>query len=188
MSGQRSKDEGRRTMKHIALEDIDVYVAELPDDMPKREAERVAKEQLLSELLGKDCSLIYTSEGRPLLSDRHISISHSKTHLCVALSKTQEIGVDIEEIQPRLLRVKDRFLNPIEREEIGDDLALLAITWSAKEAIYKIAGAKAGAIGEHITLKSVNTKHFSAECCEKQYRLQVVELNEKYEIVLATKI
>ncbi len=171
-------------MEHFAVEDIDVYVVKLPAGMPKREAERVVKEQVLTEVLGEEYELHYSPEGKPLLRDRYISISHSKTHLCVALSRTQEVGIDIEEIQPRLLRVKDRFLSPIEREEIGDNLPLLAICWSAKEAIYKIAGTEAGAIGEHIHL---DITHRTATCCAKQYNLHIVEQTDTYEIVLATR-
>ncbi len=177
-------------MEHFSVGNIDVYMMPLPEKMARKKAEAQAKEKLLHEVLGSDVQLTYTEEGKPLLPDCFISISHSKHHLCVALSKEQEVGIDVEEIQPRFSRLLTYYLQPYEVDACKGKLALATRCWSAKEAIYKIVGKEAGATGKkiHIEAEHLEDKTFFAVCRERRFRLQVLVDNFLHQVVLATEV
>jgi phosphopantetheinyl transferase len=52
------------------------------------------------------------------------------------------VGIDIEKIRDRVVRVKDRFLCQDELESLDPDsnLEQLHIYWGGKEALYKLSG------------------------------------------------
>ncbi len=177
-------------MQHFSLSDIDIYLMPLPADLPKREAEKQAKAEMLRTIFGQETEIIYTPEGKPTVAHGYLSISHSKNYLCMAYSQTQEVGIDVEEIQPRISRLATRFLTAEELEACGEDLSLLTRCWSSKEAIYKIVGAEAGAIGEHIFFE-VETLHeptLHATCKGRNFTLQHIAPNETFSLILATEI
>ena len=96
--------------------------------------------------------------GRPFLEDgsRHFSISHSANMVAAVVSRDCGVGVDVEFITPRVLKVAPRFLGVNERQwlseypglvdpitgALGGNEAMRVCTlmWSAKEAAYKWLG------------------------------------------------
>lgn len=173
---------------------VHVYLAELPAEGDKRTREALAKQQLLTEVFGKEVQLLHDEEGKPYLqnSPLSISLSHCRHYLCMAVAEEGiPVGIDIEEIQPRIQRVQHKFLSEQELQHIGNSLLYLTLAWSAKEAVYKIAGRQAGAFGQHISLhtQSIGQDRFPAEIlpAEDKYLLHAIEKNEEYVIVLATK-
>ncbi len=177
-------------MELIQLPEIDIYFMPLPEKMSRRQAEKQAKEEMLQHIFAEPVQLTYTPEGKPLLPEGYISISHSKHHLCMALSSTQEVGIDIEEIQPRLAILAPRFLSEQEITACKSKLALLARCWCAKEAIYKIVGAEAGATGKkiHIDPEHLPNTIFYAICKGQRFRLQTIIDNFLHVAVVATEI
>lgn len=82
----------------------------------------------------------YLSNGKPVIENgsEHISISHSKNYVAFAVAP-YKIGIDIEEIHERILKVKGRFLNQSELELFNlNSLVDLTIAWCAKEALFKL--------------------------------------------------
>lgn len=82
----------------------------------------------------------YLSNGKPVIENgsEHISISHSKNYVAFAVAP-YKIGIDIEEIHERILKVKGRFLNQSEFELFNSNsLVDLTIAWCAKEALFKL--------------------------------------------------
>ncbi len=177
-------------MEHFRVSDIDVYLMPLPAIKGKRKAEQQAKAEMLHYIFGEEVELQYSEEGKPSLPTHYISISHSQHHLCMALSTTQEAGIDIEEIQPRLSRVMNHFLSQEEIDACKGKLAFFARCWCAKEAIYKIVGKEAGATGKkiHIEPDSLHEKTFYATCRDRRFCLQVLVDNFLHVAVLATEI
>ena len=110
----------------------------------QRKKELLGSRYLLYKALGKQSKVSYTPEGKPYLNmqDAHISISHSKDYVCVAIHPEHEVGIDIECIGTKMKRVKERFLHPTELHDLQSDTDCLKahLYWSGKEAIYKIAG------------------------------------------------
>ena len=65
------------------------------------------------------------------------SISHTAKYAVLAVS-TQRIGVDIEFIHPRILKIKSKFINLKENYFMkSDNIKLITRLWTCKEAIFK---------------------------------------------------
>ena len=141
-----SQDDALYEQANLSLEEsklLDSFSSDL------RKIEWLQVRALLNEIFKQKIEIAYKSNGQPYLRNHpesEISISHSKTIVTVALSKGFQIGVDVELIHPRLLKIADRFLNPTEFvyfnsfTTIIEKIQFLTIVWSAKEALYKIIG------------------------------------------------
>lgn len=180
------------TVYHIDRADADVYLMPLLEAPKKRVSEEKTERYMLRHVFGADAELSHEADGRPLVENSScmISLSHSKTHLAMAVSHKIKVGIDIESVSPRLDRVKHKFLSEDELRQLpSKDLTSLALCWSAKEAIYKVTGEKAGALGEHITLDvaHINNHRFGARIADEKFEVEVVEQNEDYEMVVAWK-
>ncbi len=88
--------------------------------------------------------MVMADNGKPYLQGVpfHFSFSHCKGYAAVAVSDTDPIGIDIEIIHPRILKVAHKFLNEAEKGMIEnlpetDKLKQMAFFWAAKEAMYK---------------------------------------------------
>ncbi len=106
----------------------------------KRQKEWLGVRLLLKHVLGSNVQIAYKSSGAPFLinSNKHISISHSGTLVAIALSN-EKVGIDLQIISDKPLKIKSRFLSKTEIQMMGDQLdALNAVKlWCAKEAVYK---------------------------------------------------
>ena len=86
-------------------------------------------------------SIYYYKNGKPNLMDEgFISISHSHEHIALMKSNDPEIGIDIEIINERILKLSQKFLNEREKENVSSEnqLEKLHAMWGAKEVLYKI--------------------------------------------------
>jgi phosphopantetheinyl transferase len=83
-----------------------------------------------------------TRNRKPVLKNIpiNISLSHCYPYAVAIIHKKSSCGIDIEKINPSLLKVSDRFLTVDERSFIGQDLDGLCIAWTAKESVYKMYG------------------------------------------------
>ncbi len=110
----------------------------------RRRREWLASRVLLKTLMGKECRVAYHADGAPYLPDStlYISISHTEGYAAVLLQKEGAAGIDIERRQPRVLRVRSRFLSEAEDAEVAsskdDEVSRLLVYWCAKEALYKM--------------------------------------------------
>lgn len=89
-----------------------------------------------------DSDLIYNELGKPRLKDgKFISISHSHEFTGIIISKTNEVGIDIEKKREKILRIAHKFTPLEEYRTIANTEALiqkLTQVWCAKESLYKI--------------------------------------------------
>lgn len=85
--------------------------------------------------------IFYTEARKPYLDQKlnaFISISHSK-NFCAFGFSSHEIGIDIEEMSPRIERVASRFVSSVEMSFISEDKILdLTKLWTMKEAMFKL--------------------------------------------------
>ena len=108
-----------------------------------RKREFLGVRQIRNQLCPNE-SIINEPNGKPkfLSSTLHLSVSHSKESVCMGISKSP-IGLDIEGIGPRILRVKEKFVNQKEMAlysiESQEDLTIL---WTIKESVYKLCNIK----------------------------------------------
>lgn len=167
-----------------------VYEMPLIQAGNRRERETESEKRLLEHIFSEPVILLHSAEGAPYLQGRkeHISISHSKSRLAIVVSKQKPVGIDMEEIHERLNKVKHKFLQADELKDLPTgSLKELALCWSAKEAVYKVAGAKAGALGENISLptRRILSPSFTTHIGTEAYGVETVEVNDDYEIVAA---
>lgn len=82
--------------------------------------------------------------GKPHLKKTplHISIAHCFPLAVGAIHLHHAIGIDVERPRKKLMRIRDRFLNVNESEQVGSDLEKLCKFWTGKEVLYKIYGRK----------------------------------------------
>ena len=87
--------------------------------------------------------LVMADNGKPYLLGLpfHFSFSHCKGYAACAVDN-QPVGIDIEIIHPRIIKVAHKFLNEQEKAMIAnleekDQLNQMAFLWAAKEAMYK---------------------------------------------------
>jgi phosphopantetheinyl transferase len=85
--------------------------------------------------------IFYTETRKPYLDQKlnaFISISHSKKFCAFGFS-SHEIGIDIEEMSPRIERIATRFVSSVEMSLISEDKILdLTKLWTMKEAMFKL--------------------------------------------------
>ncbi len=151
-------------MMHLTIDGIDVYLESMlqksgrvcrnfnpPVDgsvSAQRTWEKEARDYLIREVFGVSTRLLHDGNGAPSIEGYpgHISISHCRNWVGLAVSSTPSIGIDIE--HPRdtqLERVRERFVSPHD----SPTLSLLHL-WTAKEAVYKAAATPG------LTLASIN--------------------------------
>lgn len=108
----------------------------------KRKLEWLSVRTLLKNMLGKDEKIVYGPERKPYLYNNsfNISISHSNNFTAILMSKKKRVGLDLEFMTTKILRIADKFLRPEELEHIDKEQELyhLYLHWCAKEALYKI--------------------------------------------------
>ncbi|MEK6616384.1 MAG: 4'-phosphopantetheinyl transferase superfamily protein [Bacteroidota bacterium] len=114
---------------------------------------RILAEKLTGE---KDTQIIYDEHGKPCLenSTLHISLSHSHNLLAVIIDK-QETGIDIELIKPKVIRIKEKFMNEAELNSLQKENQeeQLTIYWCAKESLYKLYGKKELVFKKHLLIE-----------------------------------
>ncbi|MCK9421994.1 MAG: 4'-phosphopantetheinyl transferase superfamily protein [Bacteroidales bacterium] len=123
-------------------EELDRY-GEFSHDLRKRQwlAYHLVVKQLIVPLRAE---LRYDIHGKPfLISKSHqISVSHTGEYAAAICNRNSAVGIDIEKMKERVIRVKERFLNMAELEQLGScsNLETLYIYWCGKEALYKLNG------------------------------------------------
>lgn len=81
---------------------------------------------------------------KPFLPDEqyHFSISHCGNYAAAIVSSKQRVGIDIEMITQRVEKIKHKFLNTdelafVHSHKISQQIQLLTLLWSSKEAMFK---------------------------------------------------
>ncbi len=94
---------------------------------------------LLIDHLGIREDIRYLENGKPVVEDGHISISHTEDLVGLVFSPSP-VGLDIQSPTPKLFNIKDKYCNEGELQLWGESLEKLTLIWSAKEAIFKVYG------------------------------------------------
>lgn len=107
---------------------------------------------LLPQLVATCPRLLAVPGGKPCFDQPglHLSISHTRRQVVVILSRSAPVGIDIEAIHPKVLRVQDKFLTPAEQQAAAGDLNKTLLYWCTKETLYKLYGHKQVLFREHL--------------------------------------
>lgn len=142
-------------------------------------ASRVLVHQLLQHFTSAPLVLARSEEGMPYFPGQplHVSITHSPHLAAVILSDKYKVGIDIELITSKALRVVDKFLTEAEKKQTASDEMKTCLYWSAKETLYKLYSRKRLVLKENllispasepnVLLGRVHTESFS-----KLYQIQ----------------
>ena len=136
-----------------------------------RKREWLAVRVLLKELCGSEKVVAYHPSGKPYLADgsMHVSFSHTRGYVAVALHPSSEVGVDIEQYGVRVQKVASRFVREDERVSIesGDEIYGLLLHWSAKETMFKLMEEVAVDFVDHLHVLPFTPKESGEfEACE----------------------
>ena len=97
---------------------------------------------MYKEVTGKMPLISYKENRVPYLEGNNgqISITHTGAYAAIYLHPTLKVGIDIERIGEKVVRVKNRFLSDQELASIDErnEKTHLTILWAAKEALYKV--------------------------------------------------
>ena len=83
----------------------------------------------------------YATDGSPTIDNNSfISISHTTKYACLGVSKSLKIGIDIEAVTPRAVKVQHKYCNDLEARlfDTSNDFDM-TLLWSLKEALYKLS-------------------------------------------------
>ena len=82
-------------------------------------------------------NLNYNSLGNPFFENSYkISISHSGVYVAVIISDT-DVGIDIETINERVLKIKSKFLETELKYPIELNTETSLVYWNIKESVFK---------------------------------------------------
>ena len=100
----------------------------------------MAVRMLLQHINHSDFDLYYDDKGKPhLKGEKYISISHSNGFSAILISN-ESIGLDIEQLKEKTLKIASRFMNVhhLENLSIEDKVKKATVIWGIKESIFKI--------------------------------------------------
>lgn len=122
------------------MEDMSfIYPAEISkfSNVKRKTQWAVSRKIVFANFGGK--KITQEKNGYPLIEGEKVflSISHCKDLLVVKTSNLP-CGIDIEEISERVIKIKDKFLNDIEKAKFEKNNEDLLIAWTVKESIYKM--------------------------------------------------
>lgn len=110
---------------------------------PGKKLEYAASRYLKHHIFGAK-NIAYDSTGAPYMEGvGFISLSHCQSYVAMALCSEHLIGVDIEEIREKSIKLSRRFITEAEKElfDQGDKTAMSTL-WSLKECLYKLSDRK----------------------------------------------
>lgn len=125
-------------------------------------AVRVLAQRLLSYWQITYKGIIKDIHDKPYLADcpYHISVSHTYGYAVVIIHRLFKVGIDIEFVKEKLIKVAPKYLSTVELRNAQDDLEKLCIYWCAKEVLYKKNGMKFLSLKDEIFIYPF-TKQFS---------------------------
>ena len=124
----------------------------------KRKKQNISARLILNALAKNKEIISYSKNGTPKSRlFKHISISHSNNY-CILLASNNNIGVDIQYINPDIEKISDKFLNNIEKNSINKKNTIQEIhfIWCAKESIYKTLNNLPCSFKKNIEIKPIN--------------------------------
>jgi len=129
-----------------------------------RRKEKLAVRALLNELFPEKLYLGHHDNGRPYLQNciTEISISHCTRFAAIITHPEEAVGIDIESLDRDFSAVEKKALSEEEIDDLSRDnedrKLQLAISWCAKEAVYKRMSLNDVDFAEQIELERFSPK------------------------------
>ncbi|WP_026463330.1 4'-phosphopantetheinyl transferase family protein [Adhaeribacter aquaticus] len=125
---------------------------------------RLLAYRLLQEFTNDKLHLQVDAHGKPVFEDStySLSISHTANTVGVILSDTYKVGIDIENISSKVLKVKHKFLSEAEIQYTEDSLEKTLVYWCTKETLYKLYGKGQVLFKEHLQVQPFKLATFGS--------------------------
>lgn len=81
-----------------------------------------------------------------------VSLTHTQGFAGAIFHRDQPVGIDLDLIREKILRIGFRFLDPAELDFLDNDPVHYTMAWSAKESIFKCQGRKGISLRDNILL------------------------------------
>lgn len=142
----------------------------------QKRIEFAAGRHLKTTILGPG-QIQYDNTGAPFITNGpYISLTHSRHLVALGVCEEHRLGIDIEEISDKSVRVHQRFVSRNEYElfdtQSEEDMTLL---WSLKETMYKLSDRKELLFKEHLLVDGRHENQFAVRILHqsgfKQYTL-----------------
>lgn len=150
--------EDEATLTQLCQPDSEMLLLLAEIKHPVKRCEFLASRTLLRQLLaqrGHDLDGIYKDEnGKPFLRNCQctFSLSHSAEYVAVIIANSP-VGIDIEPIKPKIMRIAPRFLAISELPDATTSEQKATLYWCAKEAIYKLFNRENASLRDHIRIR-----------------------------------
>lgn len=131
----------------VALPHLSEEVSELTNE--RRRKEWLCVRLLLQNMMAVPCTIQYNQFHKPYLwipskaAHHEISISHSQQYVALIVHPHYPLGIDIELVHSRVLKIRHKYLSNREQQMFAaNDTSAHTLFWCAKEAMYKLYGKK----------------------------------------------
>ena len=100
--------------------------------------------------------------GKPHLNDLSIpiSLSHSYPYTAAMINKNIDVGIDIERLKEKIVKIGPKFLNKDEYQLAHGDVHKTTIIWAAKECLYKMYGRRFLIFKENLAIDPFEMKEY----------------------------
>lgn len=140
----------------------------------KKRLQWLASRYLLKKMSAQKSQLILkkNANGKPYLDNfpLNFSISHSFEYVAVIVSD-KNVALDIEKINEKVLRVKEKFIN--EDDFSKNDLFDVSLIWSAKESIYKYVDHSNLSLKQNFKVYQKEAQILKATAVNEDFRLWI---------------
>lgn len=145
-------DEGEELDPNFLLEKENYE--KISDYHPTKLKEVLMVRKILKSVLPEHKILYRGREPFLYPNDFEISVTHSFPFAALAISKNK-VGIDIEPFNPKIKRIRNKFLNEDEAGFIEEnkEVAYLTVIWSLKESLYKIHHSNYWSLKKHYEVK-----------------------------------
>ena len=143
----------------------------------RRRREHLAWRRIVRDNLGRKVRIAYNEVGAPVVdrADTYISVAQSHEAVAVAIADCP-VGIDIESSERDFERAKSRFMTRAE-QQLSDDEHWGAQVWTAKEALYKLAGRRGIELLGDLRIDSYDATERRMCCTIAQRERAVVEIS-----------
>ncbi|WP_291776995.1 4'-phosphopantetheinyl transferase superfamily protein [Cecembia sp.] len=124
-------------------------------------------------------------KSHPMDGYGYVSLTHTKGMAAAIFHKDMPVGIDLDYVREKVIRLGPKFLAPIELEFVDNDPVLHTIAWSAKESIYKCQGRKGISLKSNILLEPfsfddtvLKGKIYHSEHSDHFYQVKVEREND----------
>ena len=95
-------------------------------------------------------------KSHPMDGYGFVSLTHTKGIAAAIFHKDMPVGIDLDFVREKVVRLGPKFLDASEIEFLNNDPVLYTIAWSAKESIFKCQGKRGISLKRNIILEPFN--------------------------------